>query len=446
MLLLGLRALAITLLSSLAAVVLCKSSLQSACDEPVTGEASPVQLGDHFDESSLLQVNQLVQRQVPNNQRIDDAGATSETPAQELQIPAARPVGSDNLAVVQLKSQKHAVSAQDGVREVRKEGDTMMAITIVVFAICAVVLLLVLFKVFTGRGDDGLGASLKPTGDMPSYTQNFPKPGMHYQRAQGRGSPVQMNLSPSAPASLMPPSHLPSGQLQDDRPPRPSDARSSGSQSPQITPNLISPQFAAIVPESRKFIVKIPSLLESFPTDAEISKKYAVYTQDDIEMFNLKVLRRGSEEYLALCMPSDFNKDLVVCSFYRTLGRTLTCEVYKSASTGVGSKLFGVLQQEQARFSARGVNDSFVFLSAANGASEKLLSILVSGKLAERRVKIFDGRDPSIEVATTIPDSVTTDAYEVECYPQSDVMLVILALAAADRIVSLSLEVHSFGA
>mmetsp|Transcript_60168 Transcript_60168/g.105408 ORF Transcript_60168/g.105408 Transcript_60168/m.105408 type:complete len:444 (+) Transcript_60168:91-1422(+) len=429
---------AIALIITIVAVFLSSPSLQPPGNEPATGESISLQLEDRLDESSsLMQVSDTINHRSHGKQIRHQAGAASEPAAKKTGTPqssATSPVTKDNLAVLQL-----------GLRRLR---DRAMGVTILVFVLCGVALIVILFRLYSDSSsrDDrmyrrGGGRSaesyLQQRDEM--YSQPPQRKDPYNYAPEPRGSTQMMPSSSPAQDAFMtgrfPPSssaQLPGAQPMNQPPPgRPA--------SPMSESKMSSPDLGAIVPAKRKFIVKLPSLLENFPPDTETSKNYPVNTQDNIEMFNLKVLRLHSEEYLALCMPTDTEKELAVCTFYLE-GNVVACEIYKSASVG-GNKLFGFLQEEpvEPRI-VTGVPCETYSLWSASPPSSKLLTIRVVGNAHDRKIKIFDGRNPTVEVASTIPASASDALYETECYPHSDVTLVIIALAAVDRIVALSTE------
>mmetsp|Transcript_142182 Transcript_142182/g.247809 ORF Transcript_142182/g.247809 Transcript_142182/m.247809 type:complete len:480 (-) Transcript_142182:167-1606(-) len=438
--------------------------LQPVGDESATSDATLLQLEARLyeDEASFMQLSDAVTRRSLGDQRIHGTGAAAESAAAkerrtEVHSAAILEAKKETLTAVQLGSAdagRKAGSAQDRVRRTR---DPMMAVTIIVFALCGVALLLIFFKLYTDRDeeDDWRASQYKKMspGQMYRPPQSpgiaAQSPGMQYSRPQTgefrQTSPQMSQTLP--PTGTMPMSSGDPGYGGGYRPASVDLAPGSqGSSSSPFAPSKMSSELhGAIVPAKRKFIVKVPSLLVDFPKNTEVSRTYEVNTKDNIQMLNLKVLRykphtpqnpdSSIEEYMTLSMPPELDKELVVCTFGHVEGNTLTCEIYKSDYMA-GSKLYGILQEEPSDSRFGGASTQGFALWLATEPAVKLLSILVVGRLAERKVKVLDGRNPSTEVASTVPVGATASFYETECYPHSDVLLVVLALAGVDRLVA----------
>lgn len=483
------KAFGLAIVVGLVAVFLTGRPSDPGNDEP--GASSLLQLAGHLgeDESSFMQLSDEVNRRSygehrgPGKEHIVAVAASED----DSKVPVAAKPHADGESLLQTGSLATSRVAMSSFVEMgrdgrsfhaafSKNGDAMMGITIVIFLLCGVALALIFFKLYSEKDDEDEFYSAvpadryarqsdqrSPLGSSPyaeksgynnrdAYVGGRPSgpegPATAYQRpspgAPGRQPSPSMGMS--APQSLLPagPGSPPRGTAEQMLP---GSGGSLGSTSSPITPSKLSSELhGAVVPAKRKFVVKVPPLLATFPSNTEISRKYTVYTKDDIEMLNLKVLRHKPnphespavhiEEYMTLSMPPELDKELVVCTFGRVAGAALTCEIYKSDNTA-GSKLYGILQEEasEPKMSSGGSTQQFALWLASEPAV-KLLSILVVGRVSERKVKILDGRDPRNEVASTVPEGANDRMYQVECYPHSDVLLVVLALAGVDRILA----------
>mmetsp|Transcript_97048 Transcript_97048/g.182521 ORF Transcript_97048/g.182521 Transcript_97048/m.182521 type:complete len:483 (-) Transcript_97048:59-1507(-) len=476
----GPRVFAIPLVLASVTVLYPRLSSQSAGEDSVADKHSLLQLQVGSDESSFLQVSlevsDVAERRPNDTQHINQRGAASKNPAEdrwvEARAQAARAAPKNSFAVMQLAAQMHlsissflteqgSKSALDLLSRA-KSGDAVSVATIILIVIIGGALLLLLSGFCMGSDErrstsnqprhrtynETMKASLKANQSAAPRASNYP--GANYQQRlsapvqvpRGGSADYEVASSSSAGHSLMmSPSPFATTGPSSNQPPRPNMA------SPQLkqvssTPQLTTPEFGAIVPSNKKFVVKIPSLLEKFPSNQEIIKNFGVHTQDDVGMFTLKVLRLQDEEYLALTLMSDPDHEVAVCTFHSDDGVGLICEIYKSGSMG-GSKLYGVLQEEAASPQPGSTvsQNRFVLMSADQPPS-RLFTVSVAGSLSDRRVRIFDGVRTTVEIASTIPASagiIASDAcYETVCFPNSDVTLVVLVLAALDRFASIS--------
>mmetsp|Transcript_4650 Transcript_4650/g.8251 ORF Transcript_4650/g.8251 Transcript_4650/m.8251 type:complete len:498 (+) Transcript_4650:66-1559(+) len=485
------RAFAIAALVGIVCVIFPEPLLQRAGNASGKGESTLLQLEGRFDgdESSFIQVSDTVNRRSLVEQQTQVSGAAAEDAAKER--PAEQPAvsmphtGKDSLAALQVGSQtrvmmssfvemgRHAESAHNKIKRTETR-DPMLAVTIIVFALCGVALLLIFFKLFTDKDDELYPSqresmNMKLTGERSRSPQlassygvrqadTYNRPSMAHANSPGmyRKDPYNepRGSSPSMPQSLPPAaskSPIQTGVAGPGSPGYGADYRAPSSQqlldsqrasAASAPPKLSSELHGAIVPAKRKFMVKIPSLLMTFPSNTEISRQYSVHTKDNIEMLKLKVLRHKPnphdnpdvhiEEYMTLSMPPELDKELVVCTFGRVAGNSLICEIYKSDNVS-GSKLYGILQEEPTEEVFSGSSTYVLWL--ATEPATRLLTITVSGKISDRNIKILDGRNASSTVASTV-SSGAGEIYECECYPHSDVLLVVLALAGVDRIVA----------
>jgi hypothetical protein len=194
---------------------------------------------------------------------------------------------------------------------------------------------------------------------------------------------------------------------------------------------LLPELHGAIVPANRKFIVNVPPLPAHL---AESSKTVQVTTNHGEPLFLIKLSkptpsgREASviEEYFSICLPDDIDKELLICTFGRPRGPKLQCEIHKSDGLG-HSTLFGVMYQEPAN---SGVVPYTLFLASG----KRLLTVMVNGNVKDRQIKIWDFNRPGGEVAAAVPGDTGEEPYKVECYPHSDVILSVIAVAVVERL------------
>lgn len=202
--------------------------------------------------------------------------------------------------------------------------------------------------------------------------------------------------------------------------------------------NTLCPDFpGAIVPKDCKFVVKMPSLLE-----AAQASTHMVMTNNNENMFEIRLGRCQStiesvpvEEDFKVSIPDGSHKELASCALSRSEACGLQCEVFKRDSRG-RDMLFGILAEDNGQvFEAK---NGFAAYTLTLTSGKRLVTIAVKGSVQDRQVKIVNGDgSPTSEVASVISDGARTPKYAVECYPHADVILIVISLAAVDRLAAL---------
>jgi len=218
----------------------------------------------------------------------------------------------------------------------------------------------------------------------------------------------------------------------------------SGLQLPDPSFSSMLPELlGAMVPPNRKFTMNVPSLYHISSDQAEVSRQLQVlsihpYVARQVPMFQISFLRYKPtngldeiEESFSVSLPGEVDKELVACTFGRPRGPQLQCEIHKSgAGENVRGALFGIMHEEgSSGREPHGTTSYTMFLPSG----KRLLTVVVTGPLTDRNIKIVDAGMPSKELAVTVGCSGDS-SYQVECYPNTDVALAVIALTAADRL------------
>lgn len=425
------------------AVLKTGPSPKSHCEAESTNEDILLQLAGQLepDEASFLQVSDTVTRHSLGNVQAAPAHAnknvlvTHGAASERHQAHGVQATFSYLLQVGKgaLEKTEHMMHRRSAIEF------TSVQFMVLLFLCCGCGVLILLCQAL-GDLDDNFYA-----GSAKSY-----RPGQSYMKRAGspQSSPGQHHLQVGSRGTSSPIPANPDNRLSGSAPSGSRNRLNSDNSIPSSSAAKMGGELrGAVVPANRKFAVKIPHLLAVFPPDTEILRRYVVHTKDDVEMIFLKVFRHKRdassnfdvhiEEYMTLSMPPEPERELLICTFGRSDGAKVSCEIYKNDATG-GTTLYALLQEEASEASGAQAAHTFV-LWLASEPMEKLLVIEIRGRLQDRRVKVLDGRSSSAplkEVASTVPTAASDKHYEAECYPGSDVMLVSLALASVDRIVA----------
>lgn len=200
-------------------------------------------------------------------------------------------------------------------------------------------------------------------------------------------------------------------------------------QSPRPAPGTgqLCPELAgATVPAKSKFPMRVPLLHNVNAEDSEHALVRSVRAKDGTPMFNLKLTRsKASEvanqpqEYLALSLPEEEQRELALCAFGRPYGH-LECHIYQ-----LGQEPWGIIREEAGAYT--------IYLKNNTSA----LTAFVQGSGANRTVRIVQSQNREIDVAIAVAridgPRPEQEYYEVECYPHCDIILAIIMLGGIDR-------------
>jgi hypothetical protein len=215
----------------------------------------------------------------------------------------------------------------------------------------------------------------------------------------------------------------------------PIQASAISSHSPPNSHQLCPDLAGAVVPDKSKFPMKIPMLLHANAEDQEHALVRQVKAKDGTPMFHLKITRHSSpvpgdtshpEEYITLSLPEEDTHELVLCAFGRPQGK-LECHIYQ-----LGKDPWGIIRED-------GDQTFTVYLRAA---AHPAFTATVQGTDSQRRVRITDAQHQDLDIAVAnarTEGGPSNEYYEVECYPNCDIILTIIMLAGVDR---LSVNAH----
>lgn len=338
-----------------------------------------------LDESSLLQVSAT----------LEQGGPRAETPA---------------VAAVSMVQVESADAARQSDASIRASLHVMASTGyMVVFVIILLFVGFALYWVITSNSADGSGFRNSPRllGAKPgsprlrtAQASNMRSPGMTTKIA---GPNVAANSSPS---SYM-----------------------VGEYRPLTQAIMMSPQLSwATVPSSNKLLLVVPALSSAGTANQETSFKFNVGTKDGTEMISLSYLRHktdaqefavnGASEYITLALPEDESQDFVMCALGRPAGpmSPLEAHIYM-----FGKTFYGTLRQDPGQ--------PTYTLSLAN--HQPCITAIPQGPLGSRKVSIVrsEARDQMVALADQ-----TGKTYEVQCFPLSDVLLIISMLTCMDRL------------
>lgn len=236
------------------------------------------------------------------------------------------------------------------------------------------------------------------------------------------------------------------GSKQSPRSPRINSPRNSSA--PRYAPNSpiggslasggtiqLSPDLGwAIVPATSKLFLNVPVMLHPV-SEQEQSLQFSVgakgATGGFTDMLLTRLLRTpkdpndesGIDEYLSLSLPENANEEFVSCALTKTDGSSQhEYHVYL-----FGKHFFGTIMEDQpgsGLFTLWHDNQQPALIATLHGA----------GLISDRKVEIMSSqtKDP---FATGI---CSGENYSVECFPNCDVLLAVVMLAAVDRLSSVA--------
>lgn len=204
-----------------------------------------------------------------------------------------------------------------------------------------------------------------------------------------------------------------------------------------VADKLVPDLAEAQVPPNTRFPIRVPLLVHQNLADHNHAMERFVQTRDGTLMFKMKITRRipnphetnHPEEYISFKLPEDDTKELVLCAFGRPQGK-LECHIYQK-----GKDPWGIIKEDGD--AGPGSGQYTIYLRNSLPA---LTAYTTAYNSKDRRVRIHrqGDKDQPEGVDIALATASGDEWYEVECYPNCDIILAIVMLTGVDRMANLN--------
>lgn len=183
-----------------------------------------------------------------------------------------------------------------------------------------------------------------------------------------------------------------------------------------------------MVPPTSKLFLNAPTLLQAILAQ-EQSFKHTIKAQsqggglsDMIAMQYLRTIRdpndaSGIEEYLTFTLPENPTEELVTCTLTKPNDSPHEYHIYL-----FGSNFFGTIMEDQP--------GSGSFTLWHDNQQPALVATVQGGLVTNRKVEILNSRTKDPVAKGTCQGQ----SYNVECFPNSDILLAVAMFAGIDRL------------